>query len=91
MQVLDHHYCLLPGNGDDFFNKADMNDAKIVQEGKLSNAADVAWDGYKALMEGDDMIVSGLKNKLQVAMSAVTPDAKLADNMKKQQEPVTEK
>jgi len=83
---------LLPGaTATDFFNKADMNDAKIVQEGKLSNAADVAKDGYKALMEGDDMVVSGLKNKLQVAMSGVTPDAKLADKMKKQQEPVSEK
>lgn len=80
---------LLPGATDtDFFNKADMQDSKIVQEGKLANAAEVASDGYKALMDGDDMVVSGLKNKLQVAMSNVTPDSTLADKMKKQQEPV---
>ncbi|MEJ7646385.1 MAG: SDR family oxidoreductase [Chryseolinea sp.] len=82
---------LLPGaTATDFFNKADMNDAKIVKEGKLSDALDVARDGYKALMEGDDMIVSGIKNKLQVAISGVIPDARLADKMKKQQAPVSD-
>ena len=79
---------LLPGaTSTDFFNKAGMNDAKIVQEGKLDDAAEVAKDGYAALMDGDDMVVSGFKNKVQVAMSNVTPDARLADKMKKTQEP----
>jgi hypothetical protein len=36
------------------------------------------------------MVVSGLMNKVQVAMANVTPDAMAADKMKKQQEPVTE-
>jgi short-subunit dehydrogenase len=81
---------LLPGATDtDFFNKAHMQDAKIVQEGKLDDPAKVAKDGYEALMNGDDMIVSGAKNKIQVAMSNIMPDAMVADNMKKQQEPVT--
>jgi short-subunit dehydrogenase len=80
---------LLPGaTATDFFNKADMNEAKIVQEGKLDNAADVAKDGYDALMNGDDMVVSGFKNKVQVAMSGLTPDSTLAEKMKKTQEPV---
>jgi len=79
---------LLPGaTATDFFNKADMQNAKIVKEGKLDNAADVAKDGYRALMAGDDKVVSGLKNKMQVAMSNITPDAMLADKMKKQQAP----
>jgi len=83
---------LLPGATDtDFFRKADMLESKIVQEGKLYSAEDVAKDGYKALMNGDDMIVSGAMNKVQVAMANVTPDAKLADKMKKQQEPVTQR
>ncbi|MBT1711453.1 SDR family oxidoreductase [Fulvivirgaceae bacterium PWU5] len=83
---------LLPGATDtDFFNKADMNDSKIVQEGKLDNAADAAKDGYEAMMNGDDMVVSGMKNKMQVAMSNVTPDGALADKMKKQQGPAREK
>jgi short-subunit dehydrogenase len=82
---------LLPGATEtDFFRKADMLESKIVQEGKLYNAADVAKDGYKALMDGEDMIVSGFMNKVQVAMGNVTPDDKLADKMKKQQEPVSE-
>ena len=80
---------LLPGATDtDFFNKADMQQAKIVAEGKLSSPADVAKDGYKALMEGDDKIVSGFKNKMQVAMSNIMPDEALASQMHKQQEPV---
>ncbi len=81
---------LLPGATDtDFFNKADMQDAKIVQEGKLAPAADVAKDGYKALMAGDDKIISGFKNKVQVAMSNITPDEMATSMMHKQQEPVT--
>jgi short-subunit dehydrogenase len=80
---------LLPGATDtDFFHKADMENAKIVQDGGLSDPADVAKDGYDALMAGKDMIVSGFKNKLQVGMSAVTPDSMAAANMHKQQEPV---
>jgi short-subunit dehydrogenase len=82
---------LLPGPTDtDFFRKAGMTESKIVQEGKLYSAEDVAKDGYKALMNGDDMVVSGFKNKMQVAMANVTPDAMSADKMKKQQEPVTQ-
>lgn len=82
----------LPGATDtDFFRKANMLDSKIVQEGKLYSAEEVARDGYKALMDGDDMVISGLMNKVQVAMANVTPDAMAAEKMKKQQEPVTER
>jgi short-subunit dehydrogenase len=80
---------LLPGATDtDFFNKAGMLDSKIVQEEKLYDPADVAKDGYDALKKGKDMVVSGFKNKVQVAMSGVTTDEKLAEKMNKQQEPV---
>ncbi|SFC35935.1 hypothetical protein SAMN05421747_10984 [Parapedobacter composti] len=80
---------LLPGaTATDFFNKADMEAAKIVQEGDLADPAVVARDGYKALMEGKDMVISGFKNKVQVAMSNVMPDDKATDMMRKQQEPV---
>jgi len=82
---------LIPGATDtDFFNKADMQDAKIVQETKLSDPAKVAKDGYDALMNNDDKVISGFKNKMQVAMSNIMPDDMAADKMKKQQEPVTE-
>lgn len=80
---------LLPGVTDtDFFNKADMNEAKIIAEGSKADPADVAKDGYEALMSGKDMIVSGFKNKMQVAMSNIIPDSIVADKTKKQQEPV---
>jgi uncharacterized protein len=80
---------LLPGATDtDFFNKAGMNESKVVQEGKLYKASGVAKDGYTALMKGDDMVISGVMNKIQVAMSNITSDEKVADKMKKQQEPV---
>jgi short-subunit dehydrogenase len=84
---------LLPGATDtDFFRKAHMESSKIVQdEDKLSDPADVAKDGYEALMNGDDMVVSGFKNKIQVGMSGITPDEKLAVKMAKQQEPAKEK
>ena len=76
---------LLPGpTATAFFEKADMLDSKIVKEGKLYSAADVAKDGYEALISGDDMVVSGMMNKVQVAMSNITSDSKLADKMKKQ-------
>ncbi len=80
---------LLPGATDtDFFNKADMLDAKIVAEGKLDDPEKVAKDGYEALMSGDDKIISGFKNKAQVAMANVMPDSVVAANMHKQQQPV---
>jgi short-subunit dehydrogenase len=80
---------LLPGaTATDFFRKANMEDAKIIKEGDLDDAAEVAKTGYEALKKGDDMVVTGFKNKLQVAMSKVTPDEKLADKTKKQQAPL---
>jgi hypothetical protein len=82
---------LLPGATDtDFFNKADMNDSKIVQEQDLSDPADVAKDGYEALMSGKDKIVSGMKNKIMVGMSNIMPDTMVAEQMKKMQEPADE-
>jgi hypothetical protein len=84
---------LLPGVTDtDFFRKAGMERSKIAQdEDKMADPADVAKDGYEALMAGKDMVVSGFKNKMQVAMDAITPDDKLADKMGKMQEPADKK
>jgi short-subunit dehydrogenase len=80
---------LLPGVTDtDFFNKADMNASKQVQDkNAMADPEEVAKDGYKALMDGKDMIISGFKNKLQLAMNAVTPDETAADRMNEMQEP----
>jgi short-subunit dehydrogenase len=83
---------LLPGATDtDFFNKANMTASKAVQDkDKLADPADVAEDGYNALMNDDDMVVSGFKNKMNVAMSNLMPDSAAADNMKNTQKPAEE-
>lgn len=82
---------LLPGVTDtDFFRKAGMESSKAVQdESKMADPADVAQDGYNALMAGSDMVVSGFKNKIQVGMNGITPDSKLAHITGKSQEPVS--
>ena len=78
---------LLPGPTDtDFFNKADMENTKMVQEGSLSDPAKVAKDGYEALMSGKSEIISGLKNKFQVGISHVLPETMVAKNIHKQME-----
>jgi short-subunit dehydrogenase len=79
---------LLPGITDtDFFRKADQEDAKMVKEGSPADPAKVAKDGFEALMSGDDKIISGIKNKIMVGASQVTPDSTVADMMHKGMEP----
>ena len=79
---------LLPGPTDtDFFNKAGMEQTKMVQEGSLSDPAKVAKDGYDALMSGDDSVISGFKNKIQVATANVLPDSIAAKQVEKQMQP----
>lgn len=79
---------LLPGaTQTDFFAKADMLEAKNVKDKKLDDPADVARDGYEALMSGTDKVISGIKNKMQVAMSNVIPDSMVAANVHQQQSP----
>jgi short-subunit dehydrogenase len=80
---------LLPGvTKTDFFDKADMTRAKNVAEGQGANPADVARDGYKALLAGERKVISGLMNKAQVTMSNVIPDALVAANVHRQSAPV---
>lgn len=83
---------LLPGPTEtDFFNKANMNHSKILEDrSNLANAAEVALDGYKALMNGDDKVVSGLNNKFTVAMSNLSPDSMAAHRMNEMQKPAAE-
>lgn len=78
---------LQPGaTATDFFNKADMLESKIL-DSKLSDPGKVARDGYEALMEGDDKIVSGAKNKIMTTLGNVMPDTALAKQMDKMQQP----
>lgn len=78
---------LLPGATDtDFFRKANMEESRMLEQ-NLADPAKVAKDGFEALMKGDDMVISGLKNKAQIAASSITPDHLVAKAMLKQQEP----
>jgi short-subunit dehydrogenase len=81
---------LMPGVTDtDFFNKAGMNDSKAVQDKEaMAPPADVAKDGYDALMAGEDRVIAGFKNKVQVNMANLMPDSKVAHTMYEQQQPV---
>jgi len=83
---------LQPGATDtDFFNKAGAENSKVVQDGELGDPADVAKDGYDAMMAGESKIVSGMKNKVQAAMANLTPDQVLAAQMRKMNEEDTSK
>jgi short-subunit dehydrogenase len=82
---------LLPGVTDtDFFRKADMERSKLVAEGSKADPAQVAKDGYEALLAGKDKVVSGFMNKVQVAVSNVIPDNLVAANLHQQGKPVDE-
>ena len=80
---------LMPGVTDtDFFNKADMLESKAVQDtSAMADPKDVVKDGYEALMAGQDRVISGLKNKVQVAMGNLMPDSTLAHQISEQQKP----
>lgn len=81
---------LMPGVTDtDFFNKADMLASKAVQDkNAMADPAEVARDGYEALMAGKDKVISGFKNKVQVSMGNLTPDSVVAHQIYEQQKPI---
>jgi short-subunit dehydrogenase len=81
---------LMPGPVDtEFFTRADMLDTSVGASGSKSDPADVARDGWDALMKGEAHIVSGWKNKVQATLAHVTPAAILAEQHRKMAEPGT--
>ena len=66
---------LLPGPTDtEFFGRADMQDTKVAT-GSKDDPADVARDGFEALMSGKDHVVAGaFRNKVQAAAAKVLPE-----------------
>jgi short-subunit dehydrogenase len=82
--------CLMPGATEtEFFERADMMDTKIGQSDSKADAADVAETGFKAMMDGEESVVHGLKNKMQAAVAAVAPQSAMAEMHRKQAEPGT--
>jgi short-subunit dehydrogenase len=71
--------CLMPGATDtEFFRRAGMMDTKVGVDENKDDPADVAKVGFEAMMSGEGGVVSGFKNKLQVAASHVMPAETLA-------------
>jgi uncharacterized protein len=79
---------LMPGPTDtEFFARAEMLDTK-VGAGKKDDPADVARDGFQALMSGEERIVSAsLTTKLQAGASRVLPDSAKAAMHRRMAEP----
>jgi short-subunit dehydrogenase len=69
-----------------FFERADMMDTEVGTQEK-DNPADAARDGYDAVMAGEEQVVSGWKNKMQVAAAHVTPAGTLAEQHRDMAEP----
>ena len=79
---------LMPGATDtEFFARADMLDTEVGADESKDDPAKVARDGWDAMMKGEDRIISGFKNKLQVAASGVVPVGILAEMHRKVAEP----
>jgi short-subunit dehydrogenase len=79
---------LMPGPVEtEFFARADMLDTSVGASDKKSDPADVARDGWDALMKGEAHIVSGWKNKVQATLAHVTPAAVLAEQHRHMAEP----
>ena len=47
--------------------------------------------GFKAMMDGEGDVIAGWKNKMQVALAAVTPSSVLAEQHRKMAQPGTDK
>jgi short-subunit dehydrogenase len=79
---------LQPGPTDtDFFRRADMEDTKVATA-KKDDPAEVARQGFEALMAGKDHVVAGsFKNRVQDALAQVLPETAKAAAHAKQAEP----
>jgi short-subunit dehydrogenase len=80
--------CLEPGPVDtEFFERAGMIDTDVGQSNSKSDPADVAKDGYKALLSGDLQITSGFMNKVQSFFADILPDDLMAQMHRRMAEP----
>jgi len=81
--------CLMPGATEtEFFERADLMDTKIGTEKKM-DPAEVAKQGYEAMMKGEGQVITGWKNKMQVAMSHFIPSEQMAKQHSKETAPGT--
>ena len=79
---------LMPGPTEtEFFERAEMEDTKVGSDEK-DDPAQVARQGFEAVMNGDERVVAGsLKNKPQVAAGRFMPDSAKAEMHRRMAEP----
>src|SRR3954471_10672983 len=83
--------CLMPGATEtQFFRRAEMMDTAVGTAEK-DDAAEVANNGFEAMMKVEGDVFSGLKNKVQSAAANVMPAGVLASQHRKMAEPGTAK
>lgn len=79
--------CLMPGATEtDFFERADMMDTPVGQQ-KKDDAAEVARQGFEAMMQGKGDVVTGWQNKLQSAIANILPAGVTAELHRRMAEP----
>jgi short-subunit dehydrogenase len=64
-----------PATDTDFFNKAGAMNTVAQEAARSTSPADVAKEGYEALLKGQDKAIAGFTTKLQAAASRVLPDS----------------
>jgi short-subunit dehydrogenase len=81
---------LMPGPTEtEFFDRAGMQDTKVGTQDK-DDPADVARQGFKALMAGKDQVVAGsVRYKMMAAANRVTPEQVKATAHRRLSEPGT--
>jgi short-subunit dehydrogenase len=79
---------LMPGPTEtEFFERAEMEDTK-VGAGEKDDPAEVARQGFDALMAGEERVVAGaFKNRAQVAAGRILPDSVKAEKHREMAEP----
>lgn len=83
-----HVTVLMPGPTDtEFFRRANMLDTPVGKDDSKEDPAKTAANGWKAMMDGSAHVVSGAKNKVQAALSHLTPDSMLAHQHTKMAKP----
>jgi uncharacterized protein len=79
---------LMPGPTDtEFFRRANMLDTPVGKDDGKEDPAKTARNGWDAMMDGSAHVVSGVKNKIQAALSHLTPDTMLAKQHSKMAKP----
>lgn len=79
---------LMPGPTDtEFFARANMLDTPVGKDDGKEDPAKTAANGWNAMMDGSAHVVSGAKNKIQAALSHLTPDTVLAKQHTKMAKP----